>query len=563
MKRLLARLRCFAIVFAAGIVLGGVAVADEGVQGAAIATAHPLATAAGYEALRKGGNAFDAAVAIAAMLAVVEPYSSGLGGGGFWLLHRARDGYQTMVDARETAPSGVTLSMYVDASGKPIPGATMRGGRAAAIPGMPAGIAHLAAGYGRLPLAVTLKAAIEVAREGFAVDARYAVMAKLREKYLASGINARVFLDGDTAPLPGFVLKQPQLAVTLQRIADDGRDGFYRGRIASEMVAAVNRAEGAWRAADLDNYRIVERAPVKFTYRGATIVTAPLPSAGGVILAEALNILEQFKITDAREPAQAHLVVEALRRGFEDRARYLGDGDFVKVPLARLLDKAYARERAAAIDPAAATPSDDGLFARGAADGRNTTHYSVIDGDGNRVAATLSINFLFGAGLVAGDTGVLLNNEMDDFSLRPDIANLYRLRGGDANAIAPGKRPLSSMSPTFVEDDKGVLAVGAPGGSRIVSQVLLAILDYTNQREVDLERIVSGPRYHHQYWPDRVELEPGGFAPEWVAALTARKHRVQTAGRRWGNMQAVFRARNAATPQAASDARGRDTAGSE
>ncbi len=562
MKRVFARLRCLALVLTATIAIAGTAVAAEAMRGAAIASAHPLATEAGYAALHAGGNAFDAAVAVAAVLAVVEPYSSGLGGGGFWLLHRARGGHDIMVDGRETAPAGVALSMYIDASGKAIPGATMRGGTAAAIPGMPAAIAHLAAKYGKLPLAATLKTAIDIARNGFAVDSRYVAMAKLREKYLANGINTRVFLNGNSAPAPGFVLRQPQLAATLEALADAGHDGFYRGHIAGQMVAAVNAAGGAWRGTDLENYRVVERTPLKFTYRGATVITAPLPSAGGIILAEALNILQQFKITDARDPAQAHLVIEALRRGFQDRARYLGDSDFVQVPVAKLVDNAYARERAATIDPAAATPSDDTPFARRSPDGRNTTHYSIIDAEGNRVAATLSINFVFGAGLVAGDTGVLLNNEMDDFSLRPDIANLYRLRGGDANAIAPGKRPLSSMSPTFVEDRKGILVLGAPGGSRIVSQVLLGILDYVNQREVRLARIVSAPRYHHQYWPDRVEVEPRGFSPEWIAALTARKHEVETAGRRWGNMQAVFRARNSQTVQAASDPRARDMAGS-
>lgn len=543
------------------IALGGAArAAATAPAGAAIASAHPLATEAGHEMLRQGGNAFDAAVAIAAALAVVEPYSSGLGGGGFWLLHRARDGHQVMVDARETAPAAVALSMYLDADGKPIPGATRQGGKAAGIPGVPAAMAHLAQQYGKLPLATALAPAMRLAHEGFPVDARYARVSKLRERLLIDGIStAHTFLDGKQAPLPGFVLRQPELAATLELIAQKGRDGFYRGRVAQELVAAANASGGAWGMPDLEDYAVVERAPVKFNYRGATIISAALPSAGGVTLAQALNILEQFPLGDAREPAGAHLVIEALRRGFQDRALYLGDSDFVRVPIARLTDKAYARRRAASINPAAATPSETlGADATLVSESGNTTHYSVIDAEGNRVGATLSINSLFGAGVVAGDTGVLLNNEMDDFSLRPEIPDAYRLRSGEANRIAPRKRPLSSMTPTFVEDGKGVLVLGAPGGSRIISQVLLCILDYVNQRDVDLQRIVAAPRYHHQYWPDRVEIEPDGFPAEWRSALAAKNHSLQTASRKWGNAQVVFKARGDGSAQAASDPRGDD-----
>ncbi len=540
------------------IALAGAARAAAAPAGAAIASAHPLATAAGYEMLRRGGNAFDAAVAVAAALAVVEPYSSGLGGGGFWLLHRASDGHQVMLDARETAPAAVTLGMYLDGSGKPIAGATLHGGRAAGIPGMPAGIAQLAQRYGRLPLARSLAPAIALARHGFPVDPRYARIAKLRERFLVNGVNtARTFLADNQAPQPGYLLRQPQLALTLESIARHGRDGFYRERVAQALVAAANAAGGAWSLTDLENYRVVERAPVRISYRGATIVTAALPSGGGVTLAQALNILEQFPPVDARDPAGAHLVIEALRRAFEDRALFLGDSDFVKVPLVKLTGKSYARSRAATIDPAAATPSGRPAAAVVSESG-NTTHYSVIDADGNRVGATLSINFLFGAGVVAGDTGVLLNNEMDDFSLQPEIPNAYRLRGGEANRIEPRKRPLSSMTPTFVEDARGVLVLGAPGGSRIVSQVLLGILDYVNQREIDLKRMVAAPRYHHQYSPDRVEIEPEGFPAEWRAALEARHHVLQITGRKWGNMQLAFKSRTGGAAQAVSDPRGQD-----
>ncbi len=546
--------RCVAALIAA---LALSAAAAQAPAGAAIASAHPLATDAGYEMLRQGGNAFDAAVAVAAALAVVEPYSSGLGGGGFWLLHRAADNHQVMLDARETAPLAVTPSMYLDGSGKPIPGATLQGGRAAGIPGVPAGMVLLAQNYGRLPLARSLAPAIALARDGFRIDPRFSRIAKLRERFLINGVNtARTFLVDKQAPQPGYLLRQPELAVTLESIAERGRDGFYRGRVAQALVAAANATGGVWSPADLENYRVIERAPVVISHRGATIVTAALPG-GGVTLVQALNILEQFPAADARDPAGAHLVIEALRRAFQDRALYLGDSDFGKAPIATLTDKAYARIRAATIDAVAATPSER-LTATAKVESGNTTHYSVIDADGNRVGATLSINFLFGSGVVAADTGVLLNDEMDDFSLQPEVPNAYRLRSGEANRIGPRKRPLSSMAPTFVEDARGVLVLGAPGGSRIVSQVLLCILDYLGSREIDLRRMVSAPRYHHQYWPDRVEIEPEGFAAEWRRALESKHHVLQTASRKWGNMQVVFKSRTSGAAEAASDPRGED-----
>lgn len=510
--------------------------------------------------LKRGGNAFDAAVAVAAVLAVVEPYSSGLGGGGFFLLHRAADGREVMVDGRETAPAAVARSHYFDRDGHPVSGASTRGGTSVAIPGVPAALVHVAQRYGRLPLGESLAPAVRCAREGFAVDPRYARVARLREHLLQqNGNTANAFLDRNRAPAPGFMLRQPELASTLELIAREGRNGFYAGRVAHALVQTVNASGGTWRAADLQHYRIIEREPVRFTYRGATVTTAALPSAGGIALAESLGMLEQFELSGVNRPETAHLVIEALRRAFQDRARYLGDSDFVPVPVARLLSKDYAKRRVATIDPAAATKSTDleGNLAL-SAEGGNTTHFSVIDAEGNRAAATLSINLLFGSGIVAGDTGVLLNNEMDDFTLRPDVPNAFHLHGSVANTIAPGKRPLSSMTPTFVEDDRGVLILGAPGGSRIVSQVLLAILEYLNSPQVDLQRLVAMPRYHHQYWPDRVEIEPEGFSPGWRAAIEAKGHAIQVVNRKWGNMQVVFKSRQTGAAQAASDPRGSD-----
>ena len=546
--------RWLSAILCAGALCGALQAAEP--QRAAIASAHPLATAAGYQMLRDGGNAFDAAVAIGAALAVVEPYSTGLGGGGFWLLHRAADGYQIMIDAREIAPAAAALTSYLDRNGKPIAG-VMTTGKAVGVPGEVAGLAHLAERYGKLPLAQALAPAIALARDGFKVDARFVRIAQYREQFLVNGVNTAAFLADGKVPQPGYTLRQPQLAATLEAIAQRGRDGFYRGEVAQSLVSAVNAAGGAWQLSDLSGYAVVERPPVKFTYRGATIVSASLPSSGGITLAQALNILEQFPRGDARAPETAHLVIEALRRGFQDRVLYLGDSDFVKVPSARLMDKAYARARAATIDPAAATPSDwlTAGATLAAAESANTTHYSVIDADGNRVGATLSINSWFGSGIVAARSGVLLNNELDDFSLQPEMPNAYSLHSGAANRIAPHKRPLSSMTPTFVEDDKGVLVLGAPGGSRIISMVLLGILDYVDHDQVDLERMVSAPRFHHQCWPDRVEVEPDGFPAEWRAALEAKGHHVQIGSRKWGNMQVVFKARDGAA-QAASDPRG-------
>jgi gamma-glutamyltranspeptidase / glutathione hydrolase len=550
-------LRSSAVALALCVTFSGA----QGAQGAeqpqaAIASAHPLATAAGHEILKRGGNAFDAAVAVAATLAVVEPYASGLGGGGLWLLHRAADGHQVMVDARETAPEKATLDLYVDASGRPVRGATTEGGTAAAIPGAPAALAHVARRYGTLPLAQSLAPAVRLARDGFEADSRYLRIVALRERFLRARPGAaRIFLDEHRLPQPGWRLRQGELATTLERIAKEGERGFYAGPIAEALVDAVNRAGGVWQVSDLTRYRVVERAPLRFEYRSATITTAVLPSAGGIALAQCLQILERHETADPRSPRDAHLVTEALRRAFRDRAAYLGDSDFVAVPVERLVSRTHAAQLAASISPASATRSD-APAGDAPSPGSNTTHLSVIDAAGNRVAATLTINLLFGSGIVAGDTGVLLNNEMDDFTTRADVPNSFRLRGGEANAIAPRKRPLSSMTPTFVEDARGVLVLGAPGGPRIVSQVLLAVLDYVHAPVPDLAAIVGAPRYHHQWWPDRIEIEPDAFAPQWRAALEGKGHRLETARRRWGNMQAAFKSKQTGLAQAASDPRG-------
>ncbi len=529
----------------------------EAGQRHAVASAHPLATRAGEEVLAAGGNAFDAAVAVASTLAVVEPFASGFGGGGFFLLHRASDGRDIVVDAREKAPLAATRDMYLDAQGKVDTRASLDGARAAAIPGLAAGLVHLQSRYGSRPLPDLLASAQRHAEEGYAADARFVAAAGWRESALeADALAGGAFLDGGKVPAVGFLVRQPALGSTIRAIAASGRDGFYRGPVAEAMVAAVAAAGGIWTLDDLANYEIVEREPQRIEYGAARIVTAPLPSSGGLVMTQVFHILACFDLRSLSAADRVHLVVEAMRRGYHDRSRHLGDADFVTIPEA-LSRRDYAVARAASIDLARATPSADLEAAAPVRQGDNTTHFSVVDAQGNRVAATLSVNGPFGSAFVAGSSGVLLNNEMNDFSVAATGGNLYGLTGFSGNIIEPGKRPLSSMSPTFLEDSRGVLVLGTPGGSRIISMVIIGILEHLASPAVDPESVVAAPRYHHQYLPDRIEFEPGQFGPEWVKALEGKGHVVIEGRRRWGNMQAVFvdAVTGEATP--ASDPRGR------
>lgn len=519
----------------------------------AVASAHPLATRAGAEILEAGGNAFDAAAAVSAVLSVVEPYSAGFGGGGFWLLREAKNGREVMLDGRETAPLAATADMYLDAKGKVVPGLSLDGALAAGIPGMPAAVAHLAARYGTLPLERLLRDAIRHAERGFPVDARFVRYAERRRDALSAS-PGNAFLPRGRAPRAGAVIRQPELAATLRRLAARGRDGFYRGEVAREMVAAVKAAGGIWSLDDLRDYAALEREPVRFTYQGARVVSAALPSSGGVVLAQIFGVLSHLK-PDGLPPAQkTHLLIEAMRRAYHDRATMLGDPDFVKMPH-HMLDADHIAELARGIAPARATTG--GRYApdgAAPASGRDTTHFSIIDAAGNRVAGTMSLNYLFGSGLVAGDTGVLLNNEMDDFSAAPGVPNLYGLVGGAANAIAPGKRMLSSMSPTFVERDGRVAVLGTPGGSRIITMVLLGMLEFIDG--AGAERIVSAKRIHHQYLPNKVFLEPGALSKAIRKRLAAMGHTLEEAEETWGNMQAIVLDTRTGRIEAASDPRG-------
>ncbi len=530
------------------------AAAAQGPPGAAIASAHPLATEAGFEIFDRGGNAFDAAVAVAAALAVVEPAGSGLGGGGFFLLHRASDNFQTVVDARERAPLAAYRDMYLDEGGRVIAGLSVDGPLAAGIPGLPAALAHLAEAYGRLPLAVSLAPAIELAREGFLVGKRYLRQVSQRlaalQRYPAS---ARIFLQNGAPPKPGFRLVQSELARVLEALAREGHRGFYAGWVAERLVTEVRCAGGIWSLQDLARYQVIERRPLDGRYRQVKIVTAP-PPAGGAVLLETLNVLSPWPLSHLDPAIAKHLIMEAWRRAYRDRAWYLGDPGFVRVPLNLLLSPAYAAGLRAAIRLDRALPSSWLAEAKGPAAGADTTHFSILDREGNRVAATLSINYLFGSGFAVPGTGVLLNDEMDDFASKPGVPNLYGLVGGEANAIAPGKRMLSSMTPTFLEAPDRIGIVGTPGGSRIISMVTLAVLDFANG--FGPATWVGWPRFHHQYLPDEVQYEPGALTARERRVLESLGHRLRALEEPYGDMQAIVWDRVLNRVEAASDPRG-------
>ncbi len=522
---------------------------------AALASAHPLATQAGMDILASGGNAFDAAVAVSAALAVVEPYSSGLGGGGFWLLHRERDGFEVMVDGREKAPLAAHRNMYLDDDGNVVPGLSINGAMAAGIPGVPAALVHISRRYGRLPLHRSLAPAIRLAREGFRVDATYRKMAQFRLAALQDDrAAASIFLQDDDIPAIGHRIVQHDLADTLIAIARSGDGGFYRGELARRLVEGVRAAGGIWSMQDLAEYRIVEREPVRGEYHGLRISSAAPPSSGGIALVSMLNMLADFPLQTLDDATRTHLVIEAMRRAYRDRAEFLGDSDFVTVPVERLSSRSHARQAGASIRLQQATPSTTLNGKATATGGLDTTHFSVLDGAGNRVAATLSINYPFGACVVPPRTGVLLNDEMDDFSVKPGVPNVYGLVGADANAIEPGKRPLSSMSPTFVESGEGVAILGTPGGSRIITMVLLGILDLADGNGP--ESWVSLPRYHHQYLPDMVQFEPGAFDDDLQQDLLARGHELKPLDSDYGNMQAIYWNKKSGEVLPASDPRG-------
>jgi gamma-glutamyltranspeptidase/glutathione hydrolase len=489
-----------------------------------------IAAQLGADILRQGGNAVDAAVATGFALAVTYPRAGNIGGGGFMVIHSAGRNEDVAIDYRETAPAAITTDIFLGADGKPDPDKSRNSALGIGVPGTVAGLAMALEKYGsgRFTLAQILKPAIELARDGFVVtddmaDTLSDMYRRMSRWPSSTGQLARA--DG-TQLQEGDRLIQADLAATLSAIAEQGPRGFYEGPVAEQLAKAVRDAGGIMTADDLKSYEAVIRTPVRGNYRGYDIVSMPLPSSGGTVLLQSLNILEGFAISDMKQGAapSLHLLVEAMKRAYADRARYLGDPAFVNAPVNVLTTKEYAAKQRASIDLARATPAGD-VLAVSPREGSNTTHYSVVDASGNAVSNTYTLNFPYGVGLVAQGTGVLLNNELDDFTAAPGASNAFGLVGFEANLPGPGKRPLSSMSPTIVlKDGKPVLVTGSPGGSRIISAVLQIVVDVIDYR-MDVAAAVAAPRVHHQWMPDEVRVERG-FPEEVLTELKAKGHKV-------------------------------------
>ena len=529
----------------------------DGFNKAGIATAHPLATKAGYEILEMGGNAFDAAVTVSAVLSVVEPYSSGLGGGGFFLLHNAEDGQSVFVDAREKAPSMADRDMYLDENGDVLRTASLNGPLASGIPGLPAALHHVANNHGSMPLYKLLEPAIRLARDGFPAYERLitALNVAKKSRTLSPKFKA-VFMPNDQLPEVGQLIKQPELAKTLEIIASNGHDGFYSSSFTQKMIDEARQDGSIWLADDFKNYSVVEREPIKVNFLGAQLTTAPPPSSGGTTIATILNIISEFDFIEMDISTRTHLVVESMRRAYRDRAFFLGDPDFVDVPIKKLTSKEHASILAQSIDMNAATPihEDDQLDEKYAwNEGSHTTHFSILDMDGNRAAVTQTINTWFGSGYMLPSSGLILNNEMDDFSAKPFAPNRYGLVHGEQNSIQPNKRMLSSMTPTFIESEKGLAILGTPGGARIITMVLLSILDYFEGGTA--ETMTATKRFHHQFLPDVIRYEKDAFTEETITILESKGHTLQEISS-YGNMQVVTWEKGSGDVSSSSDPRG-------
>jgi gamma-glutamyltranspeptidase / glutathione hydrolase len=482
----------------------------------------------GIEILDRGGNAVDAAVAVGFALAVTYPRAGNIGGGGFMIVHLAKGNRDIAIDYRETAPAAASETMFLDSQGNADPDKSRDSALSVGVPGTVAGLAlaHAKYGSGKFTLAELIAPAIDLATKGFQVEDDVAdTLPQARVRLQRWPATTTIFFNGDRPLQEGDRLIQLDLADTLQAIAKDGPDAFYRGRTATLIAAAVARAGGIMTKDDFANYRPVERTVVRGTYRGYDIVSAPPPSSGGVHLIEMLNVLEGYDLAKLSREESLHDMIEVMKRAYADRAVFMGDPDTVKIPTEGLISKGYAKSLRDQIN-ARATPSDE-IRAGKPADfeGRNTTHFSVIDRDGNAVSNTYTLNFSYGLGLVAEGTGVLLNNELDDFTSKPGTANAYGLIGYNANLPGPGKRPLSSMTPTIVlKDGKPVLITGSPGGSWIISavlQVIVNVLDF----KMPLGEAISAPRIHEQWQPDEVYAEPG-IEPAVLEALAKRGHKI-------------------------------------
>ena len=498
-----------------------------------VASQEKHATRVGVEILRQGGNAVDAAVAVGFALAVTHPQAGNIGGGGFMLVHLASANKTIAIDYRETAPAAMTRDVFLDEKGEADPKKSRDSALGVGVPGTVAGLAlaHERYGSGRFTLAQLIAPAIKLARDGFTVEDDLADSLPRAAPRLARWpASAKIFLKGDAPLARGDRLVQGELAESLETIAEGGPRAFYEDVLANKLVAAIKQSSGIVTADDLKDYRAIERPVVRGSYRGYDIASMPPPSSGGIHLVQILNILEGFPLRDLgpESAATLHLMIEAMKPAYADRAEFLGDPAFVKVPLAGLISKRYAAEQRKAIDPERARPAETIKPGTPAAyESDNTTHFSVIDRDGNAVANTYTLNFSYGLGLVADGTGILLNNELDDFAAKAGAPNAYGLVGGDANAPAPGKRPLSSMAPTIVfRDGRVVLVTGTPGGSRIITTVLQVILNVIDHR-MNIAEAVAAPRIHHQWLPDRVFAERG-LSPDTLRLLEARGHRIVT-----------------------------------
>ncbi len=508
---------------------------------AMVVTSQHLASQVGVEILRQGGNAVDAAVAVGYALAVTNPCCGNLGGGGFATLHLA-DGRDIFLNFREKAPGAATETMYLDAKGEVVPDLSLKGYLAVGVPGSVMGLDTLLAKYGSLPRATVMAPAIKLAGDGFILNQGDADILATATKHFADQPNvAAIFLNGGKPWKAGELFAQKNLAASLALIAKDGPDAFYKGAIAEAIVAASQANGGILTKKDFADYGVAETPPVKCNYRGFELISSPPPSSGGTAVCEILNILEGYPIAELgfHSSQSIHFMTEAMRHTFVDRNFQLGDPDFVKNPLDRLLSESYAAEIRAKIDPAKAATSKDVQPGMAPHEGTETTHYSIVDAKGNAVSVTTTINALFGAKVIAGDTGFFLNDEMDDFTTKPGVANLFGLVQGKTNVIAPGKRPLSSMSPTIVtRDGKTFMVLGSPGGSRIITiaaQVIMNVVDHG----MNIQEAVNAPRIHHQWLPDQISVEPFALSPDTARILAAMGYKIVEQAP-WGAAEAIL-----------------------
>jgi gamma-glutamyltranspeptidase/glutathione hydrolase len=521
-------LRLLAILCPFTAVVHGASTTPVSAENGMVVTAQQYATRVGVDVLKQGGNAIDAAVAVGYTLAVVYPAAGNLGGGGFITLQLA-DGRRTFIDFRETAPLAATATMFLDVQGNVIPDLSTRGYLAVAVPGTVAGLEYAREKYGTMPRAKLIAPAIRLAADGYLLEqGDVDMLREATEDFRKDAPSAAIFLDGDKPFATGARLVQRDLARTLRSISAQGTDGFYKGETAGALLAASKSGGGSLTQADLDAYRVRELAPLECDYRGFRIVSAPPPSSGGLVLCEILHILEGYPLSEYGwgSARAVHVQIEAMRHAYVDRNHLLGDPAFVDNPLAQLLDKQYAAGIRAGIDPARAGDSarlKPGIERR---EGTHTTHFSIADRFGNAIAVTYTLNDWFGARVTAKGTGVLLNDEMDDFTAKPGVPNMYGLVQNEANRIEPGKRPLSSMTPTIVlRDGKPWMILGTPGGSRIITAVTLTMLNVIDYG-MDIQEAVDAPRIHQQWLPEATYVEARALSPDTAAILKSMGHQL-------------------------------------